>query len=341
MKIKYLFIVALLFSALFNACKTDVDVIAPYRETAVVYGLLDISQGIQYIKINKVFLGKGDAFAMAQNPDSSNFNPDDMNITLDKYNGSDFIGTIILNDTILKDTILSGGASGSFSKEKNIIYYTKELLQENLTYKLKVENKKTGYKAESTTNVINLLNIEGGGSDWPFVLPNNSFNPKINIRWIAQKHAKIYELIFRFQYKEFKNGGDTVYKSIDWAFSPMYSSNTEGGEEMLKVVKGEEFYQFLKTVKDSYFADNSFKRIAYRGQILVTAAGEEFQIYKDLNAPYSSNFQEKPIYTNIVNGLGIFNSRVSASGIPKALTSSSINELVNGNYTNDLGFIRQ
>jgi hypothetical protein len=121
----------------------------------------------------------------------------------------------------------------------------------------------------------------------------------------------------------------------------MYSSNTEGGEEMLKVVKGEEFYQFLKTVKDSYFADNSLTRIAEYGQIIVTAAGEEFQIYKDLNAPYSSNFQEKPIYTNIVNGLGIFNTRVSAMGDKKPLSPNSIAELVEGDYTKDLGFIKQ
>jgi hypothetical protein len=82
------------------------------------------------------------------------------------------------------------------------------------------------------------------------------------------------------------------------------------------------------------------KRIGWRGQIFVTAAGEEFQIYRDLNAPYSSNFQEKPIYTNIENGIGIFSTRITTSGDPKPFSSFSLTELANGKYTNDLGFIR-
>ena len=103
MKLKYFTIIVIAITSIFNACKTDVDVIAPYRETAVIYGLLDVSQPIQYIKINKVFLGQGDAYAMAQNPDSSNFNPDDMNIYLEKYNGTNFIVSIALKDTVLLD----------------------------------------------------------------------------------------------------------------------------------------------------------------------------------------------------------------------------------------------
>jgi len=107
-----------------------------------------------------------------------------------------------------------------------------------------------------------------------------------------------------------------------------------------KSIKGEDFFTFLKSVKDIYFSNSSVKRIAWRGQIFITAAGEDFQIYKDLNAPYTSNYQEKPIYTNITNGLGLFNTRVTTYGITKPFNSFTINEIVSGKYTNDLGFIR-
>lgn len=335
MKLKIFLPLAFITSLFINACKTDVDVIAPYKETAVVYGLLDVSQPIQYIKINKAFLGKGDANAMAQVPDSSNFIPDDMNVTLDKYNGNQLIGTIVLFDTILPSS-----TTGSFSKENNIIYATKELLEKDFTYVLKIENKKSGYKAEAKTNIINNIVIPFGGSVFAFVGTDNKYTPNNTIEWMSQKNGKIYELSFRFHYKEYKNGGDTVFKYVDWAFTPQYTPTTDGGLEMKKSIKGEDFFTFLQSVKSIYFTDNSVKRIAWRGQIFVTAAGEDFQIYKDLNAPYSSNFQEKPIYTNITNGLGLFNSRVTTYGVQKPFSAYTINEFVNGKYTNDLGFIK-
>jgi hypothetical protein len=297
--------------------------------------LLDVSEPIQYIKINKVFLGQGDAYAMAQNPDSSNFNPDDMNIFLEKYNGTNFLGSITLKDTVLPD-----GQTGNFSKQNNIIYYTKELLESDVSYKLKVENKKTGYKAEASTNVIKKIQVESGSSVFSFFGTNNKYTTNNTMRWTSQTNGKIYALTFRFHYKEFKNVNDTVLKYVDWSFSPQYESNTNGGNEMEKKINGEDFYTFLKSLKSQYFSDNTMKRIGWRGEIFVTAAGEEFQIYKDLNAPYSSNFQEKPIYTNIENGIGIFSTRITTYGDPKPFSTFSLTELANGKYTNDLGFIR-
>lgn len=335
MKYKHLFLLALSTLSLLSSCSTDVDVIADYKEIAVVYGLLDASQNIQYIKINKAFLGNGDANAMAQVPDSSNYNPDDLNVILEKFDGENFMGNIVLYDTIIP-----ANDNGTFSKKNNVIFATREKLNEDYIYKLKIENKKTGYKAESQTGLIKNLTFSQGRTSFSFVGSDNKYTPNNTIEWTNQKNAKIHELTFRFHYKEFKSVGDTAYKYIDWAFAPQYTSTTEAGVPVKKSIKGEEFFQFLKSIKEAYFSDNSFKRIAYRGQLFVTAAGEEFQIYKDLNAPYSSNFQEKPIYSNVKNGIGIFNCRITSYDTPKPFNTFTITEIVNGKYTNDLGFIR-
>ncbi|MCC6251991.1 MAG: DUF4249 family protein [Bacteroidia bacterium] len=333
---KYLVIGILLLNTLFSSCKTDVDVIAPYKETAIIYGLLDISQPIQYVKINKAFLGTGDAYAMAQQPDSLNYNPADMLVTIDRFVDEEYKGTITLQDTIIEN-----GKDGVFTKSKNIIYFTRQLLSNDETYKLKVENKKTGYIATSSTHIINNIVLpNSGGSSYTFVGNDNKYTPNNTIEWNTQKYGKIYELTFRFYYKEFQNGNDTVMKYIDWAFSPQYSPNAEGGSVMKKSIKGEEFFIFLQSVKDLYFSDKTKKRIGWRGQIFITAAGEDYQIYKDLNAPYSSNFQEKPIYTNIINGIGIFSTRVTNSGVAKPFSPNTLTELTTGKYTEDLGFIR-
>jgi hypothetical protein len=59
-RINGVFLLAL--SLLFSSCETDVDVIAPYQEKMVVYGLLNQTDTIQLIKINKVFFGQRRCF---------------------------------------------------------------------------------------------------------------------------------------------------------------------------------------------------------------------------------------------------------------------------------------
>ena len=54
---------ALLF--MFNACNTDVDLYSDYKDITVVYGLLDPGKDTNYVKINKAFLGPGNAFDIA------------------------------------------------------------------------------------------------------------------------------------------------------------------------------------------------------------------------------------------------------------------------------------
>jgi hypothetical protein len=51
--------------AAFTSCSTDLDVAAPYKENTVVYALLDKGTTIQFVKINKAFLGPGNALVYA------------------------------------------------------------------------------------------------------------------------------------------------------------------------------------------------------------------------------------------------------------------------------------
>ena len=63
-------LIALVAAISFSACSTEIEVNAEWKDVTVVFGLLDVSDTIQYIKISKAFLGEEDAFVMAQEPDS-------------------------------------------------------------------------------------------------------------------------------------------------------------------------------------------------------------------------------------------------------------------------------
>jgi hypothetical protein len=76
-------------------------------------------------------------------------------------------------------------------------------------------------------------------------------------------------------------------------------------------------------------------------------ANNELKTWIDVNNPVTGIIQERPSYTNVVGGLGLFASRASAFVLNMPLLSSSptlgetpgnIKALMNGIYTSDLNF---
>ena len=46
--------------AMFNACSTDVELYADYKDIPVIYGLIDAEQDTNYVRINRAFSGSND-----------------------------------------------------------------------------------------------------------------------------------------------------------------------------------------------------------------------------------------------------------------------------------------
>src|ERR1044072_3856815 len=80
--------ISALAAVLFNSCSTDIDLLENYKPITVVYGLLDVHDNVQYIKINKAFLGEGNALVMAQQSDSINYKPGELTVQLQQLNPS-------------------------------------------------------------------------------------------------------------------------------------------------------------------------------------------------------------------------------------------------------------
>ena len=146
---KKIAIFLLLISTLFMACETDFEVNADWKEVMVVYGLLDQSETLQYIKINKAYLGEGDAMQMASVADSVNYNPENLEVKIFKvkdgvFGSIDTLGFVTLYDTILEKE------DGLFATDENIIYTTPSnfFLTNNADekdYILSIVNNKSGF----------------------------------------------------------------------------------------------------------------------------------------------------------------------------------------------------
>lgn len=331
-RINGVFLLAL--SLLFSSCETDVDVIAPYQEKMVVYGLLNQTDTIQLIKINKVFLGKGDALAMAKVPDSLNYNPDDLEVYLEEINPA---GNVI-RKIVLKDTLIPGGNPGIFTKEENMHFYTYEVLNKANSYNLTAKNKKSGYMVTSRTPLIDLVAFKLLGNEVSFKTDETTYSD-FRPSFTTGKNGRDYQLTIRFHYKEFVQGNDTVYKFLDWSQPVWSASNLNGTDVRVESVKGEDFYKYLQSRKDIAFSDNSVNRLPGNIELFITAGGEELNIYSEISKPSSTViYQERPFYTNVKNGLGIFSCRYESVHVFRPLTFRSKLELASGQYTKDLNF---
>lgn len=304
--------ILIIFSALavlFTACETDFNVNAAWEETIVVYGLLDASTDTQYIRINKAYLGEEDAIRMAQYPDSINFNPSSLDVIIYKLESNDTTDIVQLDTMlIIKDSLDVNGNPGLFSIENNIIYsavFPSAFFTSGNNYAISIRNLDSGNKVWATTEVI---------SDFSFVntnllinYPFGFYNPNLpdtsrvlskTIEWNKSVNGTIYQLDLIFNYLE--NG---ILKSLVWSQPLEYS---EGGPIMQSKLEGEKFFNFLS---QNLIPDVNVIRQFTHLDLVMTVGTENLETYIKVNEPITGISQQRPSFTNINNGIGIFSSR--------------------------------
>lgn len=89
----------LLFSVvlLFSSCDNTLDINDEWTETPVVYGLLNPNSSVNYIRLQRAFLGEGNAYLMGQNPDSIYYDTNLVSLRLFRYKNDFLIDTIKLS----------------------------------------------------------------------------------------------------------------------------------------------------------------------------------------------------------------------------------------------------
>lgn len=334
-RIAYLLLVS---TTLFSACSTDLAVIGDYKETIVVYGLLDQSQPKQYIKINKAFLGEGNAFGYAKVKDSTQF-VNSLNVVLKSIKNGVELNSYNLSpdNTILK-------APGTFyaPDQTNAIYSFASTggntLNSDNEYKLIIKNNETGVEVSSQTSLItdfgNLTSPSSIAPSFNCIVSNNN-NFQYQIRWQSGKNAKIYQVVIRLNYIDSTTSGN-FQKQLDWIFPEQKTQGLAGGEVIKNDFTGQGFLQFIGNQLGDFSGLQG--RRPENVDIIVIAGGDDLSTFIEVNKPSTGIVQEKPEFTNITNGLGILSSRYSKSSFSKPMAFKTWDSLSCGQYTRDLKF---
>ena len=310
---KVIFVIFSFFAVFFTACETDFNVNAEWEETAVVYGLLDAGRVLQQVKISKAFLGEMDAFQMAQYADSINYDPDELDVKIYRWNSNNIEDSVVLDEKrIIRD--------GEIFHDSIVVYEfaNNEFIKKDFEYELVITNKNSNNVVSSRTEIVTGFNFDISDS-FKFGFVSNfdeDVSPYIveyssaSVKWGSNDNGKIYQLDLIFHYTE--NGLDDSL-----IFSQELVENTDNKIS----IEGEKFFNFLSLELN----DTTFQGVRefVNLDLVMTVGSEDLETYIKVNKPITGITQQRPPFTNINNGIGLFSSRFTKFRYDFDLTSKS------------------
>ena len=354
------------FISFFYSCSEKVNLVGDFKETAVVYGLLDHSDSIHFIKITRAFIGPGNALEIAKIPDSSYFNQ--VEATVSEFVDGNLTRTWVLEDTIVenKDT------NGAFYGPEQKVYYFKTLpttvsssglngviqtspnpqltsLNPDATYKFKAIINGGEFEVTGETELVKGITTTASSQNFTFKFANNpgEYVPT-GVAVSSSGNSFVVNTQLDIAFNEHR-GSDITEKRFNWQLGEV---NTLPGTAKTFSAIGQTFYDLVKANVSN---DPTITKRTFNGiYVTVTGGAEELYNYMVVNQPSSTLAQSKPSYTNlsVSNGkrvVGIFSSRqtikifkpfyVSAQqAFIRAIDKKSTRELCQGPITGTLLF---
>jgi len=321
---------AVIVSGLFS-CSTEVDLNAPKDTKTIVFGLLDSKADTQFIKINRTFLGEGNNFLYASIRDSVEY---PFNQFTAKVEGINWQGQVVQSFPL--DSITVNKRPGLFAQRQTVYYFVSDQLTGDNSYRLTIEFNNGENDVFALTNMIQNFeadnniaspNTQGGVK---LVLQNPGqdnvvYNELLRIRYNSTNNAKRYDAILRFHWIEKTWSGipyssDLVSeqpRSFDWQVGTQKIENPQTSIEIDYRVNAVGFFNALKTALGT--TSNNISREIGRGpgmeeecfDFILTVGNEELNTWIDVNQPVTGIITERPFYSNIDGGLGLFASRTT------------------------------
>ena len=313
-KIKYSILFISVLILLLSSCEKDLE-LSDWKDTSVVYALLNLKDSVQYIRINRAYVAD-DPYQVVGNSDSISYGIDELKITIQKLEGDTTVGDPIE----FTPSFRFNKEEGLFTTKNYFIYKSIVQLEGGNEYYLEVENLKEGWIASAKTKILGNQTIA-----YTFIqnryYKRPMFSPE-HIDYPRSLNPSHYHLrTTRFLYKEMKDG--KVYKKyVDWV--PDLTKDDDTSD----IQFSDDFYKYIAS---QIPVDPNVKRQAVGVDLMLYIANEDLFIYINLiNRPDA--YQSVPEYTNVENGIGLFSSRYYYTFFAKKLKARTIDTLSWGRF---------
>ncbi|MBK6776194.1 MAG: hypothetical protein IPG74_10270 [Flavobacteriales bacterium] len=331
-------------------CSTEIDVNAPYKEIPIVYATLSITkpdgltpETTHYVKINRAFQGEGNALVYAAIPDSNEYSGEQLDTArVEEWDGNNLVQVFMLRDTTVEDRL-----PGTFHYPDQKVYYFNATLNQDHQYRFGAVAK--GVAISARTEIVNDFALSSNLSAPTSFRPNfvSSFGyQNYELKWYKDSDGRRYEAYYTFYYIEVRGGVSDTISFTRFLGSVVAEGNN--GSELSVVMVGEDFYRTIGELVPE--ADAGLDRREFLGITFHWAvANDDFHTFLLLGAPVTGIVEDRPDFTNVTNGYGIFVSRyferapgnistIVPSEEYRLLKDESLDELAFGQYTGGRGF---
>lgn len=314
-----------LFSVLLiHSCSTEVDLLGDTREIPVVYGVIEVSEPENFIRIERAFADREiSAVELASDPDVIYYGEDVQAVmtvagkgeyVLERVNGDDY--------GIPR-------AEGIFASFPNILYriapaeFTLEPADEIELRIIRSDSllAKTNIRLASAVSISTPIR----DSNLPLSYISRTF-----FQYFSTTAPAFYQVSVIFNYRELIFGGEWQDKSLK------YIIDKEAREVRVELA-GREFFNYLAA---NIKPDDTTIRVFESIEAEVIGAGPEFSnLLNFIRANLGiTGAQEVPVFSNIEGGVGVLTSKYTARRGPLGLTPAALDLLRQGELTESLNF---
>lgn len=291
-----------LIAFLFTACETDIESNAEYQDITVVYGLLDQDSTAHYVKINKAFLGEGDANDLASNANNYSYNEGEIAVRIDAFSSA---GVFVKSYNLTRTTNEIPKDNGIFDSSTNVLYrFDEPNLDADNTYRLSVYHPALEKEVTAETTIPSGTDISSVGVLNTLDFYNgSSFTSEIFVMVPRSNVGRVKaELVFR--YTDVYTTNDSTNREIRINMGEEKATSLQGNN-LEFTMNGDVFFNAITSNVPANVPNLDYRRLS-NCQVELTLAGVDLSTYMSVNAPENTSAVS---FTNVDNGLGLFSSR--------------------------------
>ena len=309
------------------ACTSDIDLVYESPGRPVVYCLLNPLDSIQYLRVSRSFIVRG-------NPDGQSINPDSLVLAQDFYaylenekpDGTRDIRYFTLSDINRRD-------SGLFPREGLVVFETRYRVEGGCTYGLYVNFPgipKIVAGSVTAVKPVEILDPSPIPGRELTLLPDQGYR----LRWSSSIPFAVYQPVIRFIYIE----GDKnfqVRRELDLPQNLYYGDN-----ESVLLTTWLNGASFITDIASGLAPpDSSIRRKIIGYNLLITTGGPELSIFSRSGQNAINAFTGLEDFSNLDGAVGIFSSITRAGSYNNRFSDITINLLADGEKTKHLGFM--
>ncbi|MFT5336394.1 MAG: hypothetical protein ACI9YL_000390 [Luteibaculaceae bacterium] len=273
----------------------------------IIYGVLEKNKAEQQIRITKSFGGGANAYESALNADSSRINGiDPVILVMDENEVEKSIPLILKTISNKEEGVFYGG-------EQDVYTFTEPLLA-NRTYVINFDYDGKTISAKSPVLNLNINRwtkpskfkqsidfIQGGNGTE--IEPNFRSEP---IVFTTEENTGQYEVYIDLPITKIYKDGSRVADTIHYKTGsiPVDKENVSKNADF-------NILSFVSAIGNFLDLDENITDREMNDSLTIEliAGGVELATYIEVNNPTTGIIQERPAYTNVSNGLGVFSTR--------------------------------